>query len=343
VPVAIVLAAAVILGGVVVVAMGRGGELGRERPDRPVHTDFRTWSDVAEYQPPPALLGYDARATQYALSLIARTLAERDAEIAWLRDRIAELRPASSGGVVVSGSLADSGSLGDSVSLADPGSTVAQGGTVAQGSTGTADAEAGLGMSAPDAAHAAESVPPPEPVEEAVADVPAEDDGPTGELPRISVLEDHQLEDHQAEGQVPPSQLPADEVPGGQVPGGQVPGGQVPGGQVPGDGSPGDLVPGDQAPGRLVPGDSGSQWFGAPLASDAPPVEPIADSTAEPAAVVADPAADGVLVVPEAAAERAVASAEPAAEPRADSDVVAGAVVPAAVSADADAGDGSGE
>jgi hypothetical protein len=97
VPVAIVLAAAVILGGVVVVAMGRGGELSRERPELPLQTDFRNWSDVAEYQPPPALIGYDARATQHALSLIARTLAERDAEIEWLRNRIAELRPAGSG------------------------------------------------------------------------------------------------------------------------------------------------------------------------------------------------------------------------------------------------------
>jgi hypothetical protein len=304
VPVAIVLAAAVILGGVVVVAMGRGGELGRDRPERPVHTDFRTWSDVAEYQPPPALLGYDARATQYALSLIARTLAERDAEIAWLRDRIAELRPASSGGVVVSGSLADSGTLADS------------------GITGTADAEVGIGTPAAEAGDAAGSVPLPEPVEEAVADFPAEDDGPTGELPRISVPEDHQPEDRQAEGQVP-----ADEAPRGQAPG---------------DEMPGDLVPSDQAPGRLVPGDSGSQWYGAPLASDAPPVEPIADSTAEPAAAATDPAADGVLVVPEAAAESAVASAESAAESRADSDVVAG-VVPVAVSADADASDGPGE
>ena len=91
VPVVIVLAAAVILGGVVVVAMGRGGELSRERPELPARSDFRTWSDVASYRPPPALLGYHAGATEHALSLIARTIAERDAEIDWLRNRLAEV------------------------------------------------------------------------------------------------------------------------------------------------------------------------------------------------------------------------------------------------------------
>jgi hypothetical protein len=94
VSVVIVLAAVVILGGVVVVAMGRGGELSRERPELPARSDFRTWSDVARYRPPPALLGYHAGATEHALSLIARTIAERDAEIDWLRNRLAEvIRP----------------------------------------------------------------------------------------------------------------------------------------------------------------------------------------------------------------------------------------------------------
>ena len=91
--VAIILATAVILGGVVVVAMGRGGELARERPDAPASGEFRNWSDVAQYRPPAALLGYHARTTEHALSLIARTIAERDAEIEWLRQRLAEARP----------------------------------------------------------------------------------------------------------------------------------------------------------------------------------------------------------------------------------------------------------
>jgi hypothetical protein len=96
VSVVVVLVAAVILGGVVVVAMGRGGELSREQPDLPARSDFRTWSDVASYRPPPALLGYQVAATEHALSLIARTIAERDAEIDWLRNRLAEvIRPES--------------------------------------------------------------------------------------------------------------------------------------------------------------------------------------------------------------------------------------------------------
>jgi hypothetical protein len=94
VSVVIVLVAAVILGGVVVVAMGRGGELSRERPELPALSDFRNWSDVASYRPPPALLGYNVAATERALSLIASTIAERDAEIDWLRNRLAEaIRP----------------------------------------------------------------------------------------------------------------------------------------------------------------------------------------------------------------------------------------------------------
>ena len=92
-PVVIFLAAAVILGGVVVVAMGRGGELERSPRELASRLDFRTWSDVARYRPPAALLGYHAGATEHALAVIARTIAERDAEIDWLRRRLAETDP----------------------------------------------------------------------------------------------------------------------------------------------------------------------------------------------------------------------------------------------------------
>jgi hypothetical protein len=95
VAIVIVLAAIVILGGVVVVAMGRGGELARERPAEPAGTDFRTWSDVAGYRPPPALLGYHPAATEYALTEVARAIAERDAEIDLLRRRLAAAQLAS--------------------------------------------------------------------------------------------------------------------------------------------------------------------------------------------------------------------------------------------------------
>jgi hypothetical protein len=85
----IVIAALVILAGVVVVAMGRGGELARDRPPEPAVSDFRTWYDVAAYRPPAALLGYDAAATEHALAEIARAMAQREAEINVLRSRLA--------------------------------------------------------------------------------------------------------------------------------------------------------------------------------------------------------------------------------------------------------------
>jgi hypothetical protein len=108
--VAIVVAAAVIFGGIIVVAMGKGGELSRERAELPSRTDFQSWSDVADYRPPPALLGYSAAPTERALALIARTIAERDAEIDWLRRRLAELQPESLGStpaVASAGATAD--------------------------------------------------------------------------------------------------------------------------------------------------------------------------------------------------------------------------------------------
>ncbi len=92
-PVLIILAALAILGGIVVAAMGRGGELARQTGDEPSVVDFETGADVARYRPPPALLGYHAGATEYALLLAGRALADRDAEIAWLRSRLRELQP----------------------------------------------------------------------------------------------------------------------------------------------------------------------------------------------------------------------------------------------------------
>jgi hypothetical protein len=93
VSIVIILVALVILGGVVVVAMGRGGELARDRSDAPDEGDFESSADVASYRPPAALLGYHAGATERALQLIGRTIADRDAEISWLRSRLRELQP----------------------------------------------------------------------------------------------------------------------------------------------------------------------------------------------------------------------------------------------------------
>jgi hypothetical protein len=93
VSIAIVLVGIALLGAIVVVAMGRGGELSRDGADQPAATDFESWADVAHYRPPAALLGYHAGATDRALQLISRVMAEREAEIAWLRDRLREQQP----------------------------------------------------------------------------------------------------------------------------------------------------------------------------------------------------------------------------------------------------------
>jgi hypothetical protein len=93
VSIAIVLVAVVIIAGVVVVAMGGGGELVRDLPGEPADSDFESWTAVARYRPPAALLGYHAAATERALQRIARVLADRDAEIAWLRSKLEQAEP----------------------------------------------------------------------------------------------------------------------------------------------------------------------------------------------------------------------------------------------------------
>jgi hypothetical protein len=90
--VVLLLATVAILGGVVVVAVGRGGELVMFRPDAPPYDrDLVTAADMAEYRPPPAFFGYSAPATDEALRRIARSVAERDAELARLRGQVAAL------------------------------------------------------------------------------------------------------------------------------------------------------------------------------------------------------------------------------------------------------------
>ncbi len=82
----ILLAAGAILGGVVVVAMGRGGEMALFDRDLPVKiTRLETPGEVATLQLPLGLVGYQARATGEALVAVANLLARRDAEIAALR------------------------------------------------------------------------------------------------------------------------------------------------------------------------------------------------------------------------------------------------------------------
>jgi len=95
--VVLLIVAVAILCGIVVVAMGRGGELARPAPDvRPLDGEIVTAADVALLRPPAALWGYDMRATDEALNMVARTVTERDVEIAILRRQIAELEAAAS-------------------------------------------------------------------------------------------------------------------------------------------------------------------------------------------------------------------------------------------------------
>jgi hypothetical protein len=89
-------AAAAILCGVVVVAMGRGGELALFAPDRrPLDSEIVTAADVALLRPPAALWGYDREATHVVLNMVAQTVTERDVEIASLRRQLADLQSAA--------------------------------------------------------------------------------------------------------------------------------------------------------------------------------------------------------------------------------------------------------
>jgi hypothetical protein len=88
----IVVAAAIVV-GVIIVALGRGGELAKSTADFvPFGPGDITATDVALLRPPPSLYGYHIPATDQALSRIAQTITERDVEIATLRRQLAELR-----------------------------------------------------------------------------------------------------------------------------------------------------------------------------------------------------------------------------------------------------------
>src|SRR5215472_12950124 len=82
----------------IVVAAGRGGEMTEFSPDLPPHeTDITTAADVALLRLPVApvvLGGYHRQSTDEVLNLVARTVTERDVEIATLRRQIAYLQSA---------------------------------------------------------------------------------------------------------------------------------------------------------------------------------------------------------------------------------------------------------
>jgi hypothetical protein len=86
-------AAVIILAGVVVVASGRGGEIAPEYPDYPpIDLGPVTAADVALLRPPSAAWGYNMRVTDEALETIARAVTERDIKIAELQQQVDDLR-----------------------------------------------------------------------------------------------------------------------------------------------------------------------------------------------------------------------------------------------------------
>ena len=93
-PILLLLAAAVILAGVVSVAMGHGGEMAEFAMDY-LPPDLETAADVVLVRPPSALWGYNVQVTDEALSQMAQVITERDVEIAVLRQQLAELRSAT--------------------------------------------------------------------------------------------------------------------------------------------------------------------------------------------------------------------------------------------------------
>jgi len=90
--VVILIAAVVILVGIVFVATGRGGELSRERTDySPLDLGPASATDIALLRPPTALWGYDMQATDEAMAQIAESVRERDVRIVALEQLVTDL------------------------------------------------------------------------------------------------------------------------------------------------------------------------------------------------------------------------------------------------------------
>ena len=93
VPVVMLVAAVAVLIGVIIVAVGRGGELAYFPADyAPLRLDEVSATDVVLFRPPLTLLGYNAPATDEALNRIADALTERDIEISALRHQVETLQ-----------------------------------------------------------------------------------------------------------------------------------------------------------------------------------------------------------------------------------------------------------
>jgi hypothetical protein len=134
VPILLLLAAAVILAGVVSVAMGHGGEMAEFAMDY-LAPDLMTAADVALLRPPSAIWGYNAQVTDEALNQIAQVITERDVEIAVLRQQLAELRSATGSHPAIAATL-----LARSKAASTRGFSTREAGARA---AGTREAEAG--------------------------------------------------------------------------------------------------------------------------------------------------------------------------------------------------------
>jgi hypothetical protein len=148
----LLVAAAAILAGVVVAALGRAGEMATFAGDTaPIELDEVSATDVALLRPPMSLWGYNAQATEDALRVIARSVTARDVEIATLRRELADLQsrqdgvrasgtggrpagpvrpgePAGPGGAASTAGAASSGGLAGSGGLASSAGAASAGG-----------------------------------------------------------------------------------------------------------------------------------------------------------------------------------------------------------------------
>lgn len=100
--VVLVLAGVAVLGAVVVLAMGRGGELAETHPDYPrlpLGSEGRpiTGPEVARMSLPRTFWGYQPHVTDEALRRLASALSERDARVDALERQLRDLRGGSRG------------------------------------------------------------------------------------------------------------------------------------------------------------------------------------------------------------------------------------------------------
>jgi hypothetical protein len=147
-PVVLMLAAVAILAGVVVVALGRGGELKLSRPDSAAYgRRLVTAADMVTFRPPAAFLGYSAPVTDEAVQQMARAVAQRDAELVQLRHELAALRArlVPPGGTARPVPYADPATYADPSAYVNPGSYADLDTTPAYGSAPAYGSPAGYG------------------------------------------------------------------------------------------------------------------------------------------------------------------------------------------------------